>query len=248
MEQYDKWQEYWDNYLLNKHGKAEVTSEDDLFFQVARTVQKKPVEKIVFDMLVKEIITQLGLKTTDVLIDFCCGNGLFTYELRNDAQQIIGVDFSAQIIEAAKRFKSAPNITYCLGGIIDFLKRFKTDFPGLAPDKYLMNDALAYFNTADLELMLRHIAELSPAGFDFALRGVPDDELKWTFYNTEERKQRYLDNVKKGDLTNDGLGRWWSKDEVNEVCSKLNLKCEIMNLTLPGSEYRMDIVISDHHK
>ena len=49
MQQFDKWQEYWDKYLLNRHGKEEVQTEDDLFLQVARTENKRPIEKHAFD-------------------------------------------------------------------------------------------------------------------------------------------------------------------------------------------------------
>lgn len=241
MEQFDKWQEYWDNYLLNKHGKEEVKTEDDLFFQVARTVQKKPVEKEIFDQIIKDIIHELRLEKGDTLVDFCCGNGLFTHELKDQVTQIIGCDFSPQIIDTANKYKSAENITYCLGGVIEFLQGFQTKFPGVHPNKYLMNDALAYFSVSDLEQMLQLIMTVSPK-FDFALRGVPDDALKWNFYNTPERKEKYLENVAKGDLTNDGLGRWWAKEEVDDICNRLNLKVVMTNP--PVSHYRMDIVIS----
>ena len=243
MEQFDNWQKFWDNFLVDRYGKAEVETEDDLYFQVARTVNRKPVEKEVFDKIIEQIISDLALAPTDTLVDFCCGNGLFTYELKDKVKQIIGVDFSQNIIDTANKFKPADNITYCLGSVVDYMRSFPAAWPGIKPDKYLMNDSLAYFTPADLEGMLAAIKEVS-GSFMFLIRGVPNDELKWNYYNTEDRKKVYFDNRAKGDLTNGGLGNWWQPADVTAICEKLQLQCRIRNQQLPVSDYRMDIMVS----
>jgi SAM-dependent methyltransferase len=244
QQQYDQWQEYWDKFLLTRHGKEEVSSEDDLYLQVARTVNKKPIEKEAADKIVEKIFLALELKPEDVMVDFCCGNGLFTYELRNSVKQIIAVDFSQNIIDTANKYKSAANITYCLGSVTDYINQFDREWPSVSPNKYLMNDALAYFTGEDLEAMLTGITKVS-GSFKFLLTGVPNDELKWNYYNTDERKAFYHELQAKGDLTNHGLGKWWSPDEITAICHKLKLKVEIRNQELPISDYRMDIVISN---
>ncbi len=243
MAQYENWQEYWDNFLLNRYGKEEVKSEDDLYFQVARTVNRKPVAKEVFDAIIDGIIQDLALSQEDVLVDFCCGNGLFTYELKDQVKQIIGIDFSQSIIDTANKFRPAANITYCLGGVVEYMRSFAATWPGIRPNKYLMNDSLAYFSAADLENVLSAIIGIS-GDFRFLVRGVPNDELKWNYYNTPDRKEFYANLIAKGDLTNDGLGTWWQPDDIREVCMKLNLQCIIRNQELPVSDYRMDIIIS----
>jgi hypothetical protein len=243
MQQFDQWHDYWDNFLLHKHGKTEVTSEDDLFFQVARTVNKRPVEKEVLDIIIAQIITDLQLTKDDVLVDFCCGNGLFTYELRDTVKEIIAVDFAQNIIDTANKYKPAANIAYRLGSAITYMDGFGKEWPGIVPEKYLMNDSLAYFTPADLEAMLKGISGVSPV-FSFLLRGAPNEDMKWNFYNTEERKQYYYDNLAKGDLTNGGLGAWWKPEDIQDVCTRLGLNCVITNQVLPVSDYRMDILIS----
>src|SRR5436309_2313596 len=105
MEQFNNWQEFWDNFLLKRYGKEEVQTEDDLYFQVARTVNRKPVSKEVFEKITEQITEDLGLSAGDVLVDFCCGNGLFTYELKNKVKQIIGIDFLRPIINTANKFR-----------------------------------------------------------------------------------------------------------------------------------------------
>ena len=193
--------------------------------------------------IVEKIIRDLDFSPNDILVDFCCGNGLFTYELKGHVKQIIGVDFSQNIIDTANKYKSAPNITYCIGSVLDFLKDFKDKLPGIIPNKFLMNDALAYFTPADLENMLIYMKAISP-GFKFLIRGVPNDTLKWNYYNTEERKATYYANLAKGDYTNDGLGNWWLPDDITAICEKLKLKCMLRNQELPVSDYRMDMIIS----
>lgn len=243
MEQFDNWQGFWDNFLLDRYGKAQAQTEADLYCQVGRTVHRKPVPKDVFDKIIEQIIADLSFEKDDVLVDFCCGNGLFTYELKDKVSRIIGVDFAPNIIEAANKFKSARNISYCLDGVVGFMKTFREKWPGIVPNKYLMNDSLAYFTNTDLENMLSAIIEAS-GSFKYLIRGVPSDLLKWNYYNTEERKQAYYNYPLKGDFTNDGVGKWWVPDEIKTICDRLHLNCAIRNQQLPVSDYRMDIMIS----
>ncbi len=243
MDKFDNWQEFWDKFLLNRYGKEEVQTEDDLFLQVARTLNRKPVEKDVFDSIIVEITNDLNLSGDDILVDFCCGNGLFTFELRDKVKQIIAVDFSKSIIDTANKYKAAENITYCLGDGVTYMKSFRDTWPGITPNKYLMNDALAYFSAADLEEMLGNILLVSES-FEFLIRGVPNDDLKWNYYNTPERKQFYADLIAKGDLTNYGLGSWWHMDDIKNICMRSGLQVSFRDQQLPVSDFRTDIIIS----
>ena len=243
MEYFDKWQDYWDKFLFNRYGKEAVQNEDDLFLQVARTENKRRVTQEIFDRIIAHIKSGLDLDTDDILVDLCCGNGLFTYELKDSVKQITGVDFSKSIIETANKFKKADNINYHCASAVDFMKSFGIVIPGIIPSKYLMNDALAYFPPADLKELLSGIKSVSPH-FMFLIRGVPNDELKWNYYNTPERKQFYADLQAKGDLTNDGLGRWWPPEDIKRICEELGLSYVITNQQMPVSNFRMDICIS----
>ena len=238
MDQTKEWENFWNAFRVKN-----VESEDDLFFQVGKTINKKPIDKEVFHSLTKNLVEQLSLNKNDLIVELCCGNGLCTYELKDYVKQIISVDFAIHLIEAAKKFKSAPNITYCQGNVFDFLKNFKSDFK-VVPAKYLMNDSIMYFNPEDLKKILTYILDISNDGFTFLITGAPNDLLKWNFYNTEERKTKYLEGVASGDYTNDGIGRWWTAKEIEDLCSSLNLKCSIRNQPEAISNYRMNIVIS----
>lgn len=238
MEQFTNWEKFWQEWH-----KKEVENEADLYYQVAKTINKEPIRKEIFDLINTNICEILALDKNENLVEFCCGNGLCTFEFSRVARQVIAVDYSQHLIETARKHKSAPNITYHLANICDFLEGFTAEYD-FQPRRFLMNDSLAYFETTDLERILKSIMSISSPDFRFLIRGVPNDELKWNFYNTEERKQKYLDGVASGDYTNAGMGRWWKPSEIETVCAGLHLNFSIRNQVPPISDYRMDILIS----
>ena len=67
---------------------------------------------------------------------------------------------------------------------------------------------------------------------------------KWNFYNTRKRKLDYL-LVHKLLGKNKGLGKWWSKKEIINICNDLAVKSTFFEQTpkFYTSHYRMDVVI-----
>ncbi len=238
MEQFDNWEDFW-----KKWHNVAVETEADLYYQVAKTINKEPIKREIFDHINGLIAEILKLDAQETLIELCCGNGLCTYELAKICRQVIAADYSPHLIETAKAHKSAPNITYHRANVLDFLEEMKRD-TSLKPTKFLMNDSLAYFEPADLEKILSSIVEISGGEFVFLIRGVPNDEQKWNYYNTPERRQFYEDLQVKGDFTNAGMGKWWKPAEIEGVCRKLNLDHRIQNQVPPISNYRMDVLIT----
>jgi SAM-dependent methyltransferase len=233
----DNWENFWKEWRTKT-----VETEEDLYFQVGKTINKKPIEKEIFNGLTRKITNLLRLTSSDILVELCCGNGLSTYELKDYVKKIIAVDFSPHLIETAIKYKSADNISYVLMGVFDFLEHYEWD---VLPSKFLMNDSLAYFNPEDLKKMLSYISDLSKGDFIFLLTGAPNDDLKYKFYNTDERRQMYLENIANGDTTNSGLGRWWKPEEIKEIISLAGLNCTIQNQPIDVSNYRMDIIITN---
>ena len=239
MNSFLNWEQFWQEWR-NK----EAANEEDLFFQVGLTVDKKPIEKEAFDEICDSISDALALNSSDILAELCCGNGLITCVLKDRVRHIYATDFAAHLIKAAKEFKSAPNITYICNNVFDFLEYIK-DTVASAPTKYLMSNALAYFTPDDLKRILLLIMDITAGQpFLFYLKGVPNDKLKWNFYNTEERRQKYLHNMSDGNFTNDGMGRWWHPEEIAAICQELNLKSEFWNSEQQLTGFRMDIKLS----
>jgi SAM-dependent methyltransferase len=201
------------------------------------------MERQLFDSINQHILNELEITNTDTLVELCCGNGLCTYEFAQKANNVIAVDFSPHLIADAIRLKSASNICYIQKDVVDFVKTYIPDVP-LRTVKCLMNDSLAYFVPDQLKEIVYALNANSGGNFIFLIRGIPNDELKWNYYNTKERQLRYKQLVEEGDITNDGLGRWWKKSEIHNICNELELKCEIQNQANYITNYRMDVKIT----
>ena len=233
--EFKNWQDFWRNYRKNK------VTEDylDLFYQVGKTINKLPIQQNIFDQMILDIINKLELNENDILLELCCGNGLLTKPLSFFVNKIYAFDFTEHLISTAKLKNQNENIEYAVGDVkSDFLNLFSIS---KMPNKYLMNDSLGYFTVSDLEKILINIKKSS---FIIYITGIPNDLLKWNFYNTEERKFKYKENVKNGDEFNDGIGRWWKDSELYELSIKLNLKLEIENQHNEISSFRMNAIFT----
>lgn len=167
----------------------------------------------------------------------CCGNGLFTYEFAGHARQVIGIDFVDRNIQNANKWRGRPNITYVLGDVTEPLEH--------QASKMLIHHSLAYFNPAQLDGIVANIIEYRKHfPFMLLLTGIPRADLKWQYYDTPERRARYLENEAKGPDENDGLGRWWLAEEIQEICNRRGLTVQINNQPPDFSNYRMDALIS----
>lgn len=231
------WHTFWGSYR-----KVEARSEDDLFIQVGKTIDKKPIPKGMFDEMITSIRRRLALSTDDILLDLCCGNGLVTYELGPFVGSATAVDFSEHLISAARRHKSRVNITYRVADVsapLDVLMDGATK-----PTKLLMNDSLAYFGPLDLTRILENVLDhVRSNDFIFLLTGIPNTALKWNFYDTPERRAHHAQNQLVLDNVNDGLGRWWRPDEIEAVCHAAGLSVSITDQPAQLSNYRMDALI-----
>lgn len=236
------WQSFWGNYR-----NEDAQTEDELFVQVGKTISRQPIPRDMFSSMVERIIDRLQLDATDHLLDMCCGNGLISFELARIAGHVTAIDFAEHMIKAAKKFKSLPNIAYYVGDVsspvADMADRAIMG-GGSIPGKYLMNDALAYFDPKALGTIVENICIAKDGQpFRFLLTGIPNIALKWNFYDTPERRLRHSESLRIGDDTNDGLGRWWDATEIESICTKLGLNFSIENQPDTISNYRMDTLI-----
>lgn len=231
----NRWRDFWQSYR-----KGDASSEHDLFYQVGKTIAGKPISDDVFRRMVEAIKVALDLRTSDHLYDMCCGNGLVTMELADSVRRITAVDFASHLIMAARAYRSAANIEYVEGDILAKLNVQSAD----SPNKFLMNDALAYFDPTSFAQVLDGIMHAAQGtGFRLLVTGIPDDAKKWSFYDTPERRARFLANQHEGDGMNDGLGRWWSVSEVERTCLERDLQVMVGPQPEEVSLYRMDALI-----
>jgi len=119
------WKDFWNKIAANN---------ENLYQQVARTSKdNKPINEEVLDLIAEHIKNKLDLRTTDILIDVCCGNGLITQRILSDCEKIIGIDISEILINNATKHCAGSNIYYieadALGGV-DVVDRLAV-VPGL---------------------------------------------------------------------------------------------------------------------
>ncbi|MDQ0594343.1 SAM-dependent methyltransferase [Chryseobacterium ginsenosidimutans] len=231
----NEWRKFWENYVGNA-----AANEEDLYVQVGKTSNRAPVTKEVFETFINDVVEKLELNISDTLLEMCCGNGLITLRLSKIVKHIYAFDFTETLIADALKYKSSDNIEYITGNAKeDFTKIFKSDLPLI--QKFLINDSTAYFSPEDIELIIKRIFTISK-DFKFYLTNVPNDENKWNFYNTPERKANYEKAIQSGDIFLSGMGRWWKKSEFIKIAEKFNLKIEIFDQSNEYS-YRMSILL-----
>lgn len=236
----NNWKTFWEDY--RKDG-------DDLYFQVGKTVGKKPIEARVFKKMIKDICSQLELSPEDTLLEMCCGNGLITKELCKSVKSIYAFDFTERLIKAAIKHKpprKCKNVRYSVG---DVKGSFSRQFPARM-NKFLMNDSLGYFSSDDLRHILSEIETISqrqkrqysifpkPQPYSIYITGIPCDELKYNFYDTPARKRAYL---KCKDTFNKGMGKWWPEKEIESIANEFNLNTEVSRQI--GNDYRVNILL-----
>jgi SAM-dependent methyltransferase len=232
------WREFWQTYR-----RVEVKNERDLFFEVGKTVNQKPIPKASFRLSIELVARELKLCADDRLLELCCGNGLITLPLSSLVGEIQAVDFSAHLVENARRFRQAPNITYICADAIDYIADLAAS-RSYVPSKILLGEALGYFESESLSDMLRSARKLTNNQFIFLATGIPSDELKRNFYNTSERVRRYNENQQLAANTNDGIGRWWRREELESIGRDLDLIVSVTEQPHALSNFRIDVIFN----
>jgi SAM-dependent methyltransferase len=232
----EAWKAFWDNYR-----NQEARTDDDLFIQVGRTVQGRPISHEEFSLGVRHVVEMLALEQTDVVFEYCCGNGLVSRELARHAGFVIASDFADHLVAAARQWSRRPNVTYHLWNALEPLDDIIDE---RRPNKFLMAYALAHFTPDDLERIVRNaIAVRRDGPFTFLLTGIPDDSRMFSFYDTAERRLRFAENQAKGSVTNDGMGRWWKAAEIVALAERLGLHADVRPEPAGLTHYRMDALL-----
>ena len=96
---------YWKNYFdsISKQFDGSPLK------QVGKTINGEEVPELQIKLIVENITEVLRLTSSDSVIDLCCGNGLITRRLAPLVKEVVGVDFTLGLIDAAKRYNSFPS-------------------------------------------------------------------------------------------------------------------------------------------
>jgi hypothetical protein len=192
-----------------------------------------------FEIMIQDVVKKLSLRGDDVLLEMCCGNGLLTLPLSIYVKQIFAFDFTEHLVETAIKERKNDKIQYAVGDAkSDFFFNFEMTE---TPTKFLMNDSLGYFSPIELTQIIERITARTDH-FLFYITGVPNENLKWNFYNTDERKAEYLVGLASGDTTAKGIGNWWKTEEFTRIAENLKISCVIENQEAHISNYRSNVL------
>lgn len=95
------WKKFWDTKALSG-GPA---------LQVGRVVSGKVLDDVWMTRIAARIVVQLDLQKDESLLDVCCGNGALSRALLPYCKQIVGVDFSENLIKQAQNFEDDNSIS-----------------------------------------------------------------------------------------------------------------------------------------
>jgi SAM-dependent methyltransferase len=235
------WKSFWKSYR-----KRETGSDEDLFFEVGKTVNRQPISEAAFQLSVDLIVRGLELSGGDKLLELCCGNGLVTRKLAPLVGEVQAVDFTEHLIANARKFAPAKNVTFICADALAYLNDL-VHSQAYIPSKVLLGDALCYFEPAELTALLQATIKLTHNHLIFMATGIPCEALKWNFYNTPERMKRYQENQLRAESTNEGIGRWWRKEELERITRELQLSLVITEQPHALSNFRMDAIFRSKH-
>jgi ubiquinone/menaquinone biosynthesis C-methylase UbiE len=205
------WQTWWNESVAQ-------SGEQDLFRQVGRTVGGVPTGESDLDATTEAILEALELSGSEVVLDLCCGNGLLSQKIAPHCRTLIGIDFSAPLIEVARRFQLA-NAEFIVGDVANL----KRDTLGVSQvDAACLAMAFQYFNFDRAAEMLKKIRRLATPAFRLFIEGIPDQDKIDMFYNTPERRAEHTRRKAAG---TEQIENWWKRGSLLELAASEGFDC-----------------------
>ncbi len=224
------WTDYWKNVAP-----AESDSTDEAMRQVGKTTLGAPVHREHLDLIVRTIVEQLDLSSTDAVVDLGCGNGLITDRVAANVKALVGIDVSPVLIADAGQYRTADNVTYRVGDLTQ-----PTTLGNLDVAKAYSYEVLQHLVRPDLAALLGWLRTRSEVTTFFA-GSLPDRDRIRSFYDTDDRWQMYERRVKEGI---EQIGTWWTKSEVGSVAQSCGFEALFYDQDpkLYTAHYRFDVV------
>lgn len=209
---------------------------NDFWGQVRRTMMGKPITNHEVDCIIKSIVKELRLNTTDNFCDLACGNGALSAKLFGNILSYCGVDESEYLIQVAKQnFEIQPDYYF----ICDEVEKFVINC--VDSEKYtklMCYASIQYFR----DEKLKHIFEELKSRFvnveRILIGNIPDRNKTSEFF-----KDAPVDESVLNDHTAQ-IGRWFSEDEIKQLAEEYGYVPEIFHLdeSIFNSRYRFDAV------
>lgn len=226
----------WKNYFTQR---PYLFGETEFLKQVHKTVSGEPITTDQFATQISDIKDALAIRSEDLVLDMCCGNGIITIEISKECRRIVGFDFSEPLINIAKKYNNPDNATYYCMSVLDIeiTKVINEPFT-----KIYMYEAIQHFSKDDFQKIMEIITQISTPDALIFFGGIPDEDKIWDFYDTPERRKEY--ELRKSN-NQDPIGTWWKKDDFVSICAQNGFDCKILlqNPLLHSAHYRFDACI-----
>jgi len=197
------------NYWVKFWNEDKIIHCDNLQSQVARTINKVPVNEDNWQFTLSFIAKNLELCFEDNLLDLCAGNGLISIPFSKICRSVTSVDVSDVFIEGIDS-ESCPNIKTIIADVR------KLDFEENSFTKVIMYAAIQYFSEQETILLFEKLYKwLCPGGI-VLIGDIPDSSKLWDFFNTDERRKAYINSVK---FDKPIIGYWFTKEFLTTSAS-----------------------------
>lgn len=208
-----------------------------LLKQVGKTVNGYEVSEDQVRLIVDNMRESLRLSASDYVLDLCCGNGLLTRRYAPLVNQVVGVDYTQGLIDAALQLNQYQNIEYVTADVLCLAPRY---LRGVS--KVIMYEAIQHFTLEEFGLLLDGLSDLE-VGTRFLIGSVPDKNKLKTYYDTEEKFKFHLQREAEG---RPHIGRWWLSEEIDQLSSSRGFRASHLLQQRPAlytAYYRFDMIL-----
>lgn len=224
----DYWAKFWSEYNFDANNVDEQS-------QVFRTRNRVPIDQDAWEYTVELIAKHMQFKSNDILLDVCCGNGLFTQAYSDLVKSITAVDISDPLINALKS-KNIGNVE----AFSDDIRNIS--FPESSFSKVLWYAGIQYLSESDIVNYLKELSLwMKPNGILF-IGDIPDRQKLWNYFNTTDRVSLYFDGIGSQKPI---IGTWLDPNWIKALCLSLGFrKVKIIqqDSKLIYSDFRYDII------
>lgn len=226
---------------IEQYYSQRVAQSQDLFWQVGKTINGKPVGTEQLNLIIDSIHSALDLNSQDIILDIGCGNGLVTRKLAEQVKNIIGIERNKALFAEALRHKSGLNQHYVNSDVLSYKAE------NIVANKLYLYEVIQHISHQQIVSFLTHLSSvLVDAGQKIFIGGVPDEERKWSFYDSPERREGLFRSLT--DKGADPIGFWFHREEFYFLAKQLGMTAEIIEqpAALYTSHYRFNCLLIKH--
>lgn len=227
------WKSFWDKHADSRN----------VLQQVGRTGYDAERMKQLMEQQAAYIAEKANLNVQSLLLDVCCGNGVFTNLLAVYCKETTGVDLSSKLVEYASSAKKE-NQEFFAADLLHLkdwalYEKYLNSF-----DAITLCFSFQYFETVEKGfLVIENLLPLLKSGSKMLLTDIPD---RARFFNHYNRIGKIAGLIVQMAKSKNVMGKFWGEEELNYICKRLDVKGEKLTQPkqFPYAHYRMDYLIT----